>query len=268
MNLRIAAAFCVQLLVCSCADKSQKTTGAPPAQQAAIEAVTNQNGIKTETLNLFDNARNRAVPVVLYSAGTGAAVPAGKPKLAILNHGYGMKNTGYTFVAYNIVAQGYTVASIQHQLPSDAPLPTTGNVRQVRMPSWEQGVQNMQFVLRELKQTTPDLDFKNVLLIGHSHGGDMAMLFAQKYPNQVQHLISLDHRRVAMPRTRKPRILSFRSSDQVADDGVLPTAAEQKKLGIQIVQMKNLTHNDIWDGATDEKKREVNQKINAFLKAK
>jgi hypothetical protein len=71
-----------------------------------------------------------------------------------------------------------------------------------------------------------------------------------------------------LPRTRRPHILTIRSSDQVADDGVLPTAAEQKKYAIQIVRMENMTHNDIWDGATEAKKQEINQTINSFLKAK
>jgi esterase/lipase len=144
----------------------------------------------------------------------------------------------------------------------------TNNIMQDRKPHWERGVQNMLFVLEELKKTNLKLDYKSLLIVGHSNGGDMTMLFAHQYPKLVQKVISLDNRRMPLPRSKEVQILTLRSSDQVADDGVLPNPAEQQQFGIQIVQMKNLTHNDIWDGATDEKKQEVNAVINKFLKMK
>ncbi|WP_240935577.1 serine aminopeptidase domain-containing protein [Hymenobacter sp. HDW8] len=269
MPIRIAAVLSLTLLVNSCADSSQKTGHPTPAPQQVTE--TAKGEVKSYQLALFDEARNRAVPVAIYEPGSGAKRSPEKRrklKLALLNHGYGNPNTSYKFVAYNLVAQGYFVVSIQHELPKEAPMPTTGNPQQVRRPYWERGVQNMLFVLQTLKKTNPELDFKSLLLIGHSNGGDMAALFAQKYPKLVRDVVTLDNRRMPLPRTRRPHILTIRSSDQVADDGVLPTAAEQKKFDIQIVKMENMTHNDIWDGATDEKKQEINQAINNFLKTK
>jgi hypothetical protein len=94
----------------------------------------------------------------------------------------------------------------------------------------------------------------------------MAMLFAHQHPKLVQKVISLDNRRMPLPRSKEVQVLTLRSNDQVADDGVLPTPAEQQQFGIQIVQMANLTHNDIWDGASEIKKQEVNAVINKFLK--
>jgi pimeloyl-ACP methyl ester carboxylesterase len=269
MTLRIAVVLGIALLVNSCADSSQKVSHPTPTPQHVTE--TPKGEVKSYQLALLDEARNRPVPVVVYMPGSGAKLsPAkrSKLKLAILNHGYGGTNTGYSFIAYNLVAQGYFVASIQHELPQDAPMPTTGNVQQVRRPYWERGAQNMLFVLKTLKKMNPKLDFKNLLLVGHSNGGDMAMLFAYKYPKLVRNIISLDNRRMPLPRTQRPHILSIRSSDQVADDGVLPTAAEQQKFDIQIVKMDNMTHNDIWDGASEIKKQEINQTINNFLKTK
>lgn len=265
MYLKLIVILSALLLVTSCTDQQQKSvqTAATPPKALATE----HDGIRTETLHLFDQARSRAVPVVLYSAALGGKSVGQGPrrKLAILNHGYGVKNTDYRFIASNLVAQGYLVASIQHELPTDAPMAMTNNIMQDRKPHWERGVQNMLFVLRELRKTQRKLDDKSLLVVGHSNGGDMAMLFAQQHPELVREVISLDNRRMALPRTRQPRILSLRSSDQVADDGVLPTPAEQEQFGIQIVPMKNLTHNDIWDGVREEKKREVNTVINAFL---
>ncbi|SMB93117.1 conserved hypothetical protein [Hymenobacter roseosalivarius DSM 11622] len=269
MTIRIAAVLSIALLANSCADSSQKVSHPTPVPQHVTE--TAKGEVKSYQLALFDEARNRPVPIAVYVPGSGAKLSPEKRtklKLAILNHGYGSPHTGYSFIAYNLVAQGYFVASIQHDLPKEAPMPTTGNPQQVRRPYWERGAQNMLFVLQTLKKSNPELDFKNLLLVGHSNGGDMAMLFALKYPKLARNIISLDNRRMPLPRTRRPHILTIRSSDQVADDGVLPTATEQQKFDIQIVKMENMTHNDIWDGATEEKKQEINQTINIFLKTK
>lgn len=164
-----------------------------------------------------------------------------------------------------LVAQGYFVASLQHELPGDEPIATTGNLRQTRKPNWERGVQNMLFVLRELQRTQPDLDYRQLLLLGHSNGGDMAMLFAAENPKLVARVISLDNRRTPLPRARYPRVLTLRSNDQVADAGVLPTPAEQLRYGTQVVQLLHTQHNDMWDGATEPQKQEMIKAITQFL---
>lgn len=234
--------------------------------ERANKRVGNQTAAKIENLNLFDKIRNRSVPVVLYSsAPESRKSKAPKPKLAIISHGYGMKNTEYSFIADTLVAHGYFVASIQHELPTDAPMPTTGKPAEVRRPNWERGVQNIIFVIEELKRTRPELDFKNLLLVGHSNGGDMTMLFAEHYPKRARKIISLDNRRMPLPRVRHPQILTIRSSDQQADAGVLPTLAEQKKFDIKIVKLESTIHNDMWDGGSDEQKREISQIISGFL---
>jgi pimeloyl-ACP methyl ester carboxylesterase len=104
-----------------------------------------------------------------------------------------------------------------------------------------------------------------LLLMGHSNGGDMVMLFAQQYPRLVERVISFDNRRVPLPRARRPRVLSLRSSDQPADAGVLPTPAEQTKFGTTIVALPATLHNDMWDGATTAQQQEMNTLISDFL---
>jgi predicted dienelactone hydrolase len=227
-----------------------------------------QNSLKAETLNLFDKTRNRAVPVVLYSPVSASGKSRAKKKLAILNHGYGTKNTEYTFIAETLVARGFLVASIQHEISGDEPIPTVGKPSEVRRPNWERGAANILFVIDELKRIHPGLDFKNLLIVGHSNGGDTAMLFAEKYPEKAAKIISLDNRRMPIPRIKKPQILSIRSSDQTADEGVLPTTAEQKKFKIRIVKLENTIHNDMWDGANVGQKREISEIISRFLESK
>ncbi|SFP98826.1 alpha/beta hydrolase family protein [Hymenobacter arizonensis] len=249
------------VLTFSCAHgpqpNAQHTTSAPQSTVGARPVVA-----LVEPLALFDEARQRSIPVAVYQPRRRSKAPL---KAAIFSHGYGGQHTGYSFLAQNLVAHGYLVASIQHELPTDAPLPMTGNVRETRLPNWERGVQNILFVRQELQKKYPKVDFSQLLLVGHSNGGDMAMLLAEKHPELVQQIISLDNRRVPFPRARQPRVLSLRSSDQVADDGVLPTPAEQQLYGTTIVTLPNTIHNDMWDGATEAQKQEMNSIISRFL---
>ena len=220
------------------------------------------SGVEQESLVLFDSARRRSVPVAAY---TGTAPQAEKLKPAIISHGYGGKNTDYGFIAAYLARRGYYVASIQHEMPSDEPLPKSGNPYETRKPSWERGAQNILFVIGELKKAQPELDFEKLLLIGHSHGGDTSMLFAQEHAELVHTVISLDNRRMPLPRTSRPRIFSIRSSDQPADEGVLPAPEEQEKLGMKIVTLPGTKHDDMWDGGSDVQKTEIIRHIEAFL---
>lgn len=239
---------------CTTTSQTTGTTRKLPAVSAEM---------RTEQWALFDSARQRAVPVVVYQPARRTSALRLKP--AILSHGYGGRNTDYTFIAKTLVAHGYVVASIQHELPLDAPMPTVGNVRQVRQPFWERGVQNMLFVRQALRRKYPTLDFDELLLVGHSNGGDSAMLFAEEHPALVAQVISLDNRRMLLPRAVRPRVLALRSSDQVADPSVLPTPAEQAQFGTAIVPLPNTLHNDMWDGATTAQKQEMSAAIARFL---
>ena len=222
-----------------------------------------QTNVVTETLSLVDEARHRSVPVVIY---TDATQQIRGPRLAIISHGYGGKNTDYGFIANYLATHGYYVASIQHEIPGDEPLPKTGNPYETRKPSWERGVQNILFVIAELKKKRPDLDAGNLLLVGHSHGGDTSMLFAHEHPDLVHTVISLDNRRMPFPRTSKPHLYSLRSSDQPADDGVLPSPEEQAKFGIVLAKLPATIHNDMSDAATAEQKAEMLRHIDKFLR--
>lgn len=221
--------------------------------------------VKTQSLDLFDKVRQRLVPVTMYLPEKADGRHKSKRfKIAIISHGYGGKNTAYSFIAEYLVRRGYVVASIQHELASDEPMPLTGTIYETRKPFWERGVQNILFVIEELKKSEWNLDYKNLLLIGHSNGGDTSMLFASEHPDQAAKIISFDNRRMPFPRQKRPQILSIRSSDQSADARVLPTAEEQKRFRTKIVKA-DIIHNDMWDGATEIQKQEIIEIINGFL---
>lgn len=221
-----------------------------------------------DSLKLFDKTRQREIPIAIYKPKSDKKTD--DQKVVIFSHGYG-QNKGGDYLAYSyltefLASKGYFVVSIQHELPTDSLLPLTGIPQIVRRPFWERGADNILFVINELKKTNPDLDFKQITLIGHSNGGDMTALFPQKYPNVVHKIITLDNRRMAFPRTSKPQIYTLRSSDQPADEGVLPTEAEQKKWGIKIIKLQNTTHNEMDDNANDSQRKEINNYIITFLK--
>ncbi|HRH47088.1 MAG TPA: alpha/beta hydrolase, partial [Pyrinomonadaceae bacterium] len=159
-------------------------------------------------------------------------------------------------------------ASIQHELPTDELMPTSGIPQVVRRPFWERGSDNILFTINELKQKYPKLDYKNLTIMGHSNGGDISVLFVEKHPESVKKLITLDQRRMAFPRIKKPKIYSIRSSDQPADEGVLPTPNEQKKFDITIIKLANTIHNDMDDNANSEQRKEINDLIIKFLAEK
>lgn len=197
---------------------------------------------------LSDVRRGRNVPIALYGF-----VRGGRPRpLALISHGFGGTNGAYSFLAQHLVARGYIVGSVQHELEGDPEMPTEGDPRVVRRPFWERGADNLLFVaqtLQGLRIAAPG----RVLLVGHSNGGDMSMLFAARHPDRVSAIFSLDSRRFPFPRTRRPRICSARSSDQAADPGVLPSVEEQARYRMVIAPVP-VMHNDMWNGSTDAQK--------------
>jgi predicted peptidase len=226
-----------------------------------------KNEVKLDTMTWFDKSRNRQIPVAIYSPKKSKAIP--KRKLVIFNHGYGQNKGGdyldYSYLTNYLASKGYCVVSIQHELPSDDLLPLVGVPQIVRRPFWERGTENILFVINELKKSRADLDFGHITLIGHSNGGDMTALFPQKFPKIVYKIITLDNRRMALPKSHQPKVYSLRSSDQPADEGVLPTVNEQKKFNIKIIKLPNTIHNDMDDNATTEQRKEINDYILNFL---
>lgn len=225
--------------------------------------------VNLDTLKLYDRARQREIPIAIYKLKN---KKDHKRKIIILSHGYGYNRGGanldYSFLTNFLAEKGYFVISIQHELSTDSLLPLTGNPQVLRRPFWERGTDNILFVINDLKRTNPDLDFKHITLIGHSNGGDMTALFPQKYPNIVDKIISLDNRRMPLPRTNQPKIYSLRSSDQIADEGVLPTIEEQKKFNIKIIKLPNTIHNDMCDNANSVQRQEIKKYILTFLTEK
>lgn len=215
---------------------------------------------------LYDQNRQREIPIALYKPLVNIKA---KQKLVIFSHGYGQNKGGdhlaYSYLTEFLASRGYFVVSIQHELPTDSLLPLNGIPQIVRRPFWECGADNILFVIKELKKSNPEIDFKHITLIGHSNGGDMTALFPQKYPNKVEKIITLDNRRMTFPKSKKVKVYTLRSSDQPADKGVLPSEKEIEKFRMTVVKLLNTTHNEMDDNANDEQRKEIQKYILTFL---
>lgn len=213
------------------------------------------------TVNLYDTQRKRIVPIAIYEP---RYVNKGTPVI-IFNHGYG-QNAPDSYLSYScltkpLARKGYYVISIQHELSNDLPLAMTGNFMETRMPDWERGVENILFAIKAFKNLRSDMNWNNITVMGHSNGGDMAMLFATKHPTMAQKIISLDHRRMVMPRCSSPGIYTLRGSDYEADENVIPTVEEQHKYHISVIQLDDIKHGDM----DNKGKREQHDRILHYL---
>ena len=222
--------------------------------------------IKLDTITYLDKSRNRKIPVATFQPIKKII----KRTLIIFSHGYGGNKLGenlrYNYLTKALAAKGNYVVSIQQELPSDPALPLTGNLQVERKPSWEKGADNIMYVIQELKLNSANVNFDDIVLIGHSQGGDMSALFQQKYPNIASKIITMDNRRMALPRTSNPKIYSLRASEFEADQGVIPTKQEQEKFNIKVITV-DAKHSDMGgnQGTVQQKKLFI-KIISSFLK--
>jgi hypothetical protein len=227
--------------------------------------------IRHETLTFNDPARdNRPVAVdVAIRRDKEMQANAGMIKLpvAILNHGNTVKFTEYSFLANVFAARGYMAISIQHDLPTDAPMVTkVGELYVGRLPQYQRGIANIRFAVDEMKKVQPNADYDRLTMVGHSNGGDISMYFAKMYPDQIKKIVTLDNLRVPFMTDGKFKILSFRSKDPVfkPDPGVIPDDEECEKAGITVVNT-GFRHNDMRDTGPDAAKASIQSMLDKFL---
>ncbi len=227
--------------------------------------------IRHETLTFNDPARdNRPVAVdVAIRRDKEMQANAGMIKLpvAILNHGNTVKFTEYTFLANVFAARGYITLSIQHDLPTDAPMVTkVGELYVGRLPQIQRGIANIRVAVGEMKKVEPDADYDRLTMVGHSMGGDISVYFAKMYPDQIKKVVTLDNLRVPFKTDGGFKILSFRSKDPQfkTDPGVIPPEEAREKSGITVVQT-GYQHTDMSDRGADDVKSTIQGMLDKFL---
>ena len=247
----------IAVLVCVC------------ALAAGVYFTISKWGIRHETLNLYDDARQRPIAVdlaVRWDYEMKANDGYWKLPVAIISNGNTVKNTEYSFLANVLAARGYLVASIQQDLPTDPPLMTKVGLPYVgRREVYEKGEANILFVLEQLKKLQSNADYNHLTLVGHSNGGDTAMYFAKHHADLVSKVITLDNLRVPFVLSDKMKILSFRSEDPnfQTDPGVLPSP-EQAKDGVDIIKTK-FQHTWMSDRGPDSVKERIQATLDQFL---
>jgi alpha/beta hydrolase fold len=227
--------------------------------------------IRHETITFYDATRdNRPVAVdIAVRRDKELQANAGMITLpvAILNHGNTVKFTEYSFLANVFAARGYLAVSIQHDLPTDAPMVTkVGEIYVGRLPQYQRGIANIRFAVEEMKKVQPNADYDRLTMVGHSNGGDISMYFAKMYPDQIKKVVTLDNLRVPFMTDGRFKILSFRSKDPQfkTDPGVIPPQEVCEKSGIQIVQT-GYQHTDMSDRGPDEVKSTIQGMLDKFL---
>jgi hypothetical protein len=227
--------------------------------------------ISHQSITFYDAERdNRPVAVdIAVRRDKEMQAEAGMLKLpvAILNHGNTVKYTEYSFLANVMAARGYLVVSIQHDLPTDAPMVTkVGELYVGRLTQIERGVANIKFAVAQMRKQQPNADYDHLTVVGHSMGGDITMYFAKQYPDEVKKVVTLDNLRVPFVTSGKFKILSFRSHDPVfkTDPGVVPNSDECEKDGITVVNT-DFQHNDMRDTGSEEAKSSIQSMLDKFL---
>jgi hypothetical protein len=225
--------------------------------------------IRHETLVLYDASRNRTIAIDLavrrdYEMRADAGY--GVLPVAIISQGNTVKNTEYSFLANSFAARGYLVASIQHDLPNDAPLMTReGSLYVGRLKVYERAEQNILFAIQQLEKIQPHADYDHLTMVGHSNGGDISVYFAHEHPDMVTRIVTLDNLRVPLLAAGFAKVLSFRSKDEhfKADPGVVPTASSSD---MDIIHT-NAQHTDMSDRGPDALKELIQADLDRFLDA-
>jgi pimeloyl-ACP methyl ester carboxylesterase len=237
---------------------------------ALVLFVANKFSIRHETFSFYDAARGRTVEVqisVRRDKEMQAAAGLTTLPVAILNHGNTVRFTEYSFLSNVFAARGYLAMSVQHDLPTDAPLVTkVGEPYVGRLPVYQRGIANIAFSLEEMKAIEPNADYDRLTMVGHSNGGDISMYYAKLHPDQVKKIVTLDNLRVPFMTDGKFKIISFRSEDPVfkPDPGVVPDDAICNKAGITVVKT-GFQHVDMSDRGPAKVKTHIQSLLDKYL---
>ena len=227
--------------------------------------------IRHETLALNDPARDNRPVVVDIAVRRDKEMQATADMItlpvAILNHGNTVRFTEYSFLTNYFAMRGYLAISIQHDLPTDAPMVTKlGELYVGRQPQYLRGIANIKFAVEEMKKVQPSADYDRLTVVGHSAGADISMYFAKMYPDHIKEVVTLDNLRVPFMTDGRFKILSFRSKDPQfkTDPGVVPPKGIREKSGITVVQT-GYQHSDMSDRGSDNVKSAIQGMLDKFL---
>ncbi|WP_139015421.1 alpha/beta hydrolase [Pseudoalteromonas sp. TB64] len=215
---------------------------------------------------IIDKSRSRAIPINITLPSNNAKCTAQeKCPVAFINAGYGISHNEYTFASNVFNQRGYLTVAVAHELKTDPDLNREQPYLTTRMGNWHRGVVTLKFLVNELSSKYPAYNFTKLTLFGHSNGGDISSLYGSIYPNEVSQIITLDHRRMLIPRNKNIRVLTLRGSDYPADANVLLTPEERGVYPVKQILIEKSRHNDMYDGGQKWLVDRMSKNIEIFL---
>lgn len=219
-----------------------------------------------QSMVIVDSARDRSIPIeVVLPQSSASCTTTEQCDVAFISAGNRVPFTKYSFVGEMLNGRGYMTIYVDHELPSDPHLSKTGDLYKTRIENWTRGAQTLNVLQQELASRFPAYDFDKLTLVGHSNGGDISTWLSNENKGYISQLITLDHKRVTLPKSEKIRVLSIRATEYPTKEGVLPTESEQKQYGSCVVEIPDSKHMDLSDYGSNLAKQSTNDIIVGFL---
>ncbi|WMN61978.1 alpha/beta hydrolase [Pseudoalteromonas xiamenensis] len=198
--------------------------------------------------SLVDERRHRTIPIEIHLPENEARCTSQQRcNVAFISSGYGVPHNKYQFIVRSLVQRGFMTVSIGHELEQDPDLSPVQPFYATRAENWQRGAQTLTFVRESLEPVFKSYDFEHLWLFGHSNGGDISAWYANATPKYVAAIVTIDSRRVLLPRNKDIRVLSIRGSDFPADANVLYSDSERATYPVCVKQIPNARHNDMSD---------------------
>lgn len=215
---------------------------------------------------IVDKSRDRAIPVSISEPSNSSTCSEhNKCPVAFINPGYGIAHTDYQFAADIFTSKGYLTIAVAHELQGDPALNRTPPYMATRLENWHRGVVTLKYLANELSSRYPSYDFSHLTLFGHSNGGDISALYAALYLNEVERIITLDHRRMLLPRNKNIRVLTLRGSDYPADENVLLNDTELNEFPVRQILIEKSRHNDMYDDGPKWLVERMSKELTVFM---
>lgn len=237
---------------------------------------------KSLEFNFFDSARQRQVPVICYLPETMTDKipvvlfgPGYCSQQEIIEQKYLPVYKDYTYLADYFTNRNYAFISIAHDILGDndglESIDPKANQHEARKHLYIRGVENMLFVIEEMKKQNLNLDFEKFIVSGHSNGGDISKYFANLYSDRITQMILFEARRCRFEITSFIKLLMFEANDSSTDLGVMPLENKEdnhKRSNLEwtIIKPKDALHTSYMDDyITDEIKQRVYKALDYFL---
>ena len=234
--------------------------------------------------DFYDESRIRQVPVIIYLPQKSD----GLLSTIIFSPGYqGLegvreeelfekyKYKQYTYLAEYFTAKGYAFVSIQHDVFGDIDglekVDPNAIQDEVRRHLYIRGEANILFILRELQRQNLPLRLDNLILSGHSNGGDIAKYFVNQHPDLVSCVILFDARRARLRPISYLPVLMFEADDTTTDSGVIAESvhannAMRANLDLTIIKPSGALHGSYIDSEiTEPLKKKIFSAVEWFL---